>query len=95
MDLYGLLTKLVINSTMPEPDQVAAREVIKHLKGVNAFGTVVAATTSDSAEVEHTHRKVTMWADSKGYSGKYIDVCEDCGEDLSPPYEPKWQGRKW
>jgi hypothetical protein len=93
MDFYGLLTKMVENTTMPEPDKVAAREVIRNLKGVNAFGTVVAGTSSESKEIPHVHKPQTQW--HKYEPSKLVDVCLECGDQLTPPYDPKFQGRKW
>jgi hypothetical protein len=93
MDLYVLLSKLAENSTMGEPDKVAAREVIRNLKGVNAFGTVVAGTESESKEIPHVHKPQTQW--HKYEPSKLVDVCLECGDALTPPYDPKFQGRKW
>jgi hypothetical protein len=93
MDFYSLLEKLVDNTVMGEPNQKAAREVIRNLKGVNAFGTVVAGTVSESQEPPHVHDKETRW--DTGHTGKVIDVCRICEEKMSPPYDPSWQGRKW
>jgi hypothetical protein len=93
MDFYNLLSKIVENSTIPEPDKVAAREVLRNLKGVNAFGTVVAGTQSETEEIPHVHDKETQW--DKMNTGKLVDVCRICGERLTSPYDPSWQGRKW
>lgn len=93
MDFYDLLTALVDNTVLGEPNQKAAREVIKTLKGVNAFGTVVAGTQSETQTPPHAHRKVTQW--HKYEPSKLVDVCTECGEELCKPYEPTWQSRKW
>jgi hypothetical protein len=93
MDFYDMLERLVDNSTMGEPNQKAAREVIKTLKGVNAFGTVVAGSVSESQEPPHVHQKETRWDTFN--QGKLIDICRVCDEKLSPPYDASWQGRKW
>jgi hypothetical protein len=92
MDFYELLEKLVDNSTMGEPNQKAAREVINTLKGVNAFGTVIAATRSESEGTAHVHNMITQWC--KYDTVKLEDVCTTCGMK-SEPYEPTWKSRKW
>jgi hypothetical protein len=93
MDFYELLTKLVENTVIGEPNQKAALEVIKTLKGVNAFGTVVAGTMSESVGTPHIHQKVTQWDGMN--AGKLVDKCDTCGERLCNPYDPPYTGRKW
>jgi len=88
MDFYGLLSKIIENSTMGEPDKVAAREVLIGLKGVNAFGTVVAGLESESKETPHAHQYVTRW--NKFEPNKIEDTCTICGQ-TSVPYEPTWR----
>lgn len=85
MDFYGLLERLVYNTQMPEPDRQAAKEIIKSLKGVNAFGTVIAATVSESKETPHVHDRETRWDDLN--AGKLVDVCRICDERLTEPYD--------
>jgi hypothetical protein len=92
MDFYELLSVLVDNTVIGEPNQKAAREVIKNLKGVNAFGTVVAGTVSESEGTPHAHNWQTQW--SKTDANRLVDVCLTCGQK-GAPYEPTFHGRKW
>ena len=93
MDFYDVLTKLVENTVIGEPNQKAALEVIANLKGINAFGTVVAATVSESEGTPHVHDKETQWDTMN--AGKVVDVCRTCGTRLTSPYDPHYFGRKW
>jgi|HubBroStandDraft_2_1064218.scaffolds.fasta_scaffold517354_1 hypothetical protein len=93
MDFYDVLTKLVENTVIGEPNQKAALEVIANLKGVNAFGTVVAGTISESEGTPHVHQKETRWDEMN--ASKVADFCRTCGARMSRPYDPPFTGRKW
>lgn len=84
MNIYEMLSDLVEHSTIPEPNKVAAREVIKGLKNVNALGSITKNIESEVKAIPHTHIKETQW--DKLNAGMVIDVCMSCGKKLSPPY---------
>lgn len=90
MDIYSLLQKLTDGSQLGETDKQAAREVIHKLKVINAFGSAAASAESDTDETQHVHIKETQW--DKFSAGKLIDMCRECGEKLSAPYDPQYVG---
>jgi hypothetical protein len=91
MDFYGMLVKMAAK-TMEGPDLLAAKEIIKQLKGINAFGTVIAGVASETEEIPHVHNPETAW--HKYDVNKLVDVCKDCGTIVKGPYEPTWR-RTW
>lgn len=85
-----MLNKLVDGSTLGEPDKQAAREVIKKLDNINAFGSAARSIQSDTDELAHTHVWETQWDGLN--AGKLIDKCRDCGKAKGPAYDPRYTG---
>jgi hypothetical protein len=87
MNFYDLLEKLV--KELPSiNDQQAAREVITSLRGVNAFGSVVAGMESETPGDKHVHRPETRLGNNYGWANKLIDVCSECGAITRNAYDP-------
>lgn len=87
MNFYDLLETLVRDSTMGEDIKTASREVIAQLRGINAFGTVIAGTESETQVPSHIHTVMTVTY--KFDRTKIIDTCKECKAELGPAYLPE------
>lgn len=94
MNFYDLIERLVKESTMGEDVKTASREIITQLRGINAFGTVIAGTESESQIPGHVH--VPMTVPYRYDRQKFIQLCKECkaelGEPFSPEYRPGYRG---
>jgi uncharacterized protein (DUF1786 family) len=97
MNFYDLLEKLA--KELPSiNDQKAAREVIGNLRGVNAFGSVIAEMESETPGDGHVHRLETRRYEYD--QSLVIDVCTECEVKLSRPYDntnryPGYRGQRY
>lgn len=86
MNFYDVLEELIRDSSMGEDKKSASREIIMQLRGINAFGNVIASTESQTQVSGHVH--VPMTAHYRYDSNKYIEICKECKAELGEPYLP-------
>lgn len=83
MDLYELLEILTEGHTWASEGRKAdALQLIRDLRAINAFGTVVAGTSANA----HEHRWVNQYSDGMRW-GK-CNICQ--GETVKVPYMGRW-----
>ena len=86
MDLYELLEILTEGHTWSyEGRKADALQLIRDLKAINAFGTVVAGTSANA----HQHQ----WVDQFSNDMKWARCAVCQGETVKVPYMGRW--REW